>query len=141
MASSYRQAASEHVCDVVILTGSLEIGGVGGDRVTVELHADTIASRNESKVSTGHNGVPSRAELGGWCETQGCRSPSPSASCESLDRTVRIFAWRCILQNDHIQYGGLCSHRTRAFQAHSALIAQLVERVTSNDEVAGSTPS
>lgn len=27
------------------------------------------------------------------------------------------------------------------FQLSSALIAQLVERVTSNDEVAGSTPS
>jgi hypothetical protein len=30
---------------------------------------------------------------------------------------------------------------TNQFQLRSALIAQLVERVTSNDEVAGSTPS
>lgn len=79
MASSYREAASEHVCDAGILTGSLEIGGELGNKVVVELHANTVESRNRNNF-VAIIGVCSRAELGGWCETQGCRSPSPSAS-------------------------------------------------------------
>ena len=41
------------------------------------------------------------------------------------------------------RYNRCCSGiiESEQFQLNSALIAQLVERVTSNDEVAGSTPS
>jgi hypothetical protein len=115
VASSYRQAASQHLCGVGILTDSLEIDGAVGEKAIVELQLNTAVSTDWNEVSCAEtNGVPSRAELVGWFETQGWRSPSALGTLNRATFTVRgIIHASMSFQVSLIKYGSLQSYIDR----------------------------